>query len=105
MAVPDGPREYYFGDREGRIRRHEALKEDAVGHCLLKEAVKEFNMCRKLRKRLIAGDTEVPYPIGWGRCEIPAGANGMEFGFVILGHPELVPGREKQFINAVGELA
>jgi hypothetical protein len=98
------PREYFFGGRNGFVCRFEAKKVTPVGYCFLEEAVNEFMMCRTLRQRLATAKTQVPFPIGWGHYRRPADSN-REVGFVILGQPDLVPGRQQVYLDAVSELA
>jgi hypothetical protein len=98
------PREYFFGGRNGMVCRYEALKENAVGYCSLQEAVSEFLMCRELKARLNSATTETPFPVGWGKFH-KTDDQGSKYGFVIMGHPDLIPGRERVYLEAVDELA
>ncbi len=98
------PRELYFGGRDGQVRRYDAPKSNLVGMCLLREAVNEFLMCRLCTAQFRGHPVAVPAPVGWG--EFPALAqDGRRFGFVILGLPRLVPGRERAWLDACEQTA
>jgi hypothetical protein len=97
------PREAFFADRSGILQRHASANDDAMGRCSTEEAVNEYLMCARTAQYFEPEGIYVPFPVGWGTFQVP-GDTKDDFGFVILGLPDLIPGREAVYLNAAEEL-
>lgn len=95
------PPEIYFADRTAQIRRHASQPTTPIGYCLVNEAVNEYSNCRELSDRL--EHTNVPLAVGWGTFDDIQ--YDLPLGFVVLGLPALVPGRQAYYLEAARKLA
>ena len=95
--------EYYFADKDSYLRGFQ-LPQEASGYCTMCEAVNEFIFCREASKRMEGTNVEVPLAIAWGEFE-NGSFDGDQFGYVVLGLPELIPGRDTPYYEALTELS
>lgn len=96
--------EVFYSDPDGRVRRVAGVRNTPVGKCMMIEAVAEFTFCHMARHSLNSQVALVPSPVAWGRY-IGGELGDWDTGFVVLGMPSVVPGREAILVRAAEEWA
>ncbi len=92
-------RTYTYARPNGRLAEF-LPAEEATGYCTLREAIHEATFARTCCERIHTRSVAFPRPIGCGEFEHVT-FNGEPQGFVILGLPRLVPGRERPYLEAL----
>lgn len=92
------PREIYHSNSAGQLGAYLAPKDCAIGCCLTAEALNEYLMATSCWELLETTEIQSVYPIGWGIFDIASKAP-QKYGFVVLGLPSLIPGREQVYLN------
>lgn len=94
--------EIFFSNDKGEICRLEINEPSAQGKCSIIEGYFEFLLCRAAAESL-KGSTKVPTAIGWGKFK--ENSEDSPYGFVVLGLPKLIEGREKLYLEAIDQCA